>query len=147
MIFFLLMKDDFLKYQAQTSSTPLAIEIESAKGSYIYSVDGKKYLDFIAGVSANTFGHQHPRINKAIKKQQKKTANSKWVLDHEPPLVTRYYKGATGEKAGFKMTDGERKASGKNRNRMTPQPRFESDAQGGEMSAKSQAYRKEFFGK
>lgn len=63
------MKDDFLKYQAQTSSTPLAIEIERAKGSYIYAVDGKKYLDFIAGISANTFGHQHPRINKAIKKQ------------------------------------------------------------------------------
>lgn len=63
------MKNDFLKYQAQTSSTPLAIEIERAKGSYIYAIDGKKYLDFIAGVSANTFGHQHPRINKAIKEQ------------------------------------------------------------------------------
>ena len=63
------MKDDFLKYQAQTSPTPLAIEIESAKGSYIYDVNGKRYLDFIAGISANTLGHQHPEIIKAIKKQ------------------------------------------------------------------------------
>jgi len=63
------MKDDFLKYQAQTSPTPLAIEIDRAKGSYIYDTHGKKYLDFIAGVSANTLGHQHPEIIKAIKKQ------------------------------------------------------------------------------
>jgi acetylornithine/succinyldiaminopimelate/putrescine aminotransferase len=63
------VKHDFLKYQAQTSPTPLGIEIDRAKGSYIYDVDGKKYLDFIAGVSANTLGHQHPEIIKAIKKQ------------------------------------------------------------------------------
>lgn len=63
------MIEDFLKYQAQTSPLPLALEIDSAKGSYIYDVHGKKYLDFIAGVSANTLGHQHPEIIKAIKKQ------------------------------------------------------------------------------
>ena len=63
------MKGDFLKYQAQTSPTPLSIEIDRAKGSYIYDVNGKKYLDFIAGISANTLGHQHPKIIKAIKKQ------------------------------------------------------------------------------
>jgi acetylornithine/succinyldiaminopimelate/putrescine aminotransferase len=63
------MTDDFLKYQAQTTPTPLAIEIDRAEGSYIYDIKGKKYLDFIAGVSANTLGHQHPEIIKAIKKQ------------------------------------------------------------------------------
>ena len=62
-------------------------------------------------------------VNKAINKQKKHSGNSEWVLDHEPPLVTRYYKGASGEKPGFKMTDSERKNSGRNRNRMTPQPR------------------------
>ena len=46
------MKSDFLKYQAQTSPTPLALEIDKADGSYIYGTNGKKYLDFIAGVSA-----------------------------------------------------------------------------------------------
>jgi len=63
------MNSDFLKYQAQTGPNPLSIEINKAKGSYVYDVDGKKYLDFIAGVSANTLGHQHPEIIKAIKKQ------------------------------------------------------------------------------
>jgi len=63
------MKSDFFKYQAQTTSTPLALEIEKAKGSYVYDIYGKKYLDFIAGVSVNTLGHQHPKIIQAIKKQ------------------------------------------------------------------------------
>ncbi len=63
------MKKDFLKYQAQTSPYPLALEIKSSKGSYIYDTNNKKYLDFIAGVSANTLGHQHPKVIKAIKKQ------------------------------------------------------------------------------
>jgi len=63
------LKKDFLKYQAQTSSYPLAIEISHANGCYIYDSKGKKYLDFIAGISANTLGHNHPKITQAIKKQ------------------------------------------------------------------------------
>ena len=63
------MKNRFLKYQAQTSPHPLAIEIEKAEGNYIYSKSGKKYLDFIAGVSANTLGHKNKAINKAITDQ------------------------------------------------------------------------------
>ena len=63
------MKSDFFTYQAQTSPHPLAIEISHAKGSYIYGTDKKKYLDFVAGVSANSLGHNHPKVTEAIKKQ------------------------------------------------------------------------------
>ena len=63
------MKEDFFKYQAQTTSHPLAMEISHAKGTYIYSVEGKKYLDFVAGVSACSLGHCHPRVVTAIKEQ------------------------------------------------------------------------------
>lgn len=63
------MKEDFYKYQAQTSPHPLALEISSAKGSYVYDSNGKVYLDFIAGVSANTLGHNHPKVSEAIKNQ------------------------------------------------------------------------------
>lgn len=63
------MKNDFLTYQAQTSPYPLSMEVAYAKGSYIYDVCGKKYLDFVAGVSACSLGHQHPKVNNAIKKQ------------------------------------------------------------------------------
>ncbi|WGH75687.1 aspartate aminotransferase family protein [Tenacibaculum tangerinum] len=63
------MKDDFLKYQGQTTPHPLAIEISHAKGSYIYDSEGKAMLDFVAGVSANSLGHNHPKVNEAIKNQ------------------------------------------------------------------------------
>ncbi|WP_438965792.1 aspartate aminotransferase family protein [Flavobacterium sp.] len=63
------MLTDFYKYQAQTTPHPLAMEISHAFGSYIYNTDGKKYLDFVAGVSACTLGHQNKRVNDAIKNQ------------------------------------------------------------------------------
>ena len=63
------MKSDFLKYQAQTTPYPLEINIFYALGSYIYSCDNKKYLDFVAGVSAVSLGHQNKRVNDAIKNQ------------------------------------------------------------------------------
>ncbi|WP_394421207.1 aspartate aminotransferase family protein [Tenacibaculum mesophilum] len=63
------MKDDFFKYQGQTTPHPLAIEISHAKGSYIYDSNGKAMLDFVAGVSANSLGHNHPKVNEAIKNQ------------------------------------------------------------------------------
>ena len=63
------MLNDFYTYQAQTSPHPLALEISHAIGSYIYDTNGKAYLDFVAGVSACTLGHQHPRVKEAIKNQ------------------------------------------------------------------------------
>jgi len=63
------MKSDFLKYQAQTTTHPLGMEVSHARGSYIYSKSGKKYLDFVAGVSACPLGHCHPKVTEAIKNQ------------------------------------------------------------------------------
>jgi len=63
------MKKDFFTYQAQTSPHPLALEISKAKGSFIFDTKGKKYLDFVAGVSANSLGHNHPKVTEAIKSQ------------------------------------------------------------------------------
>lgn len=63
------MKEAFLKYQAQTTPHPLAMEVSHAKGSYIYDLHGKSYLDFVAGVSACSLGHGNPRVIAAIKEQ------------------------------------------------------------------------------
>jgi acetylornithine/succinyldiaminopimelate/putrescine aminotransferase len=63
------VNQDFLKYQAQTTPYPLGMEISYAMGSYIYDTNNKKYLDFVAGVSACTLGHQPVRVNQAIKDQ------------------------------------------------------------------------------
>ena len=66
------MKDDFFKYQAQTTPHPLALEISHAKGCYIYDTKGNPHLDFIAGVSASILGHCHPKVVEAIQQQTEK---------------------------------------------------------------------------
>ena len=66
------LQDDFLKYQAKTTPHPLGIVVKKATGSYITDTVGKKYLDFIAGVSACSLGHCHPKVVSAIRKQTKK---------------------------------------------------------------------------
>jgi acetylornithine/N-succinyldiaminopimelate aminotransferase len=63
------VNNDFTKYQAQTSPHPLGMQVSYAMGSYIYDSNNKKYLDFVAGVSACTLGHQPARVNQAIKDQ------------------------------------------------------------------------------
>ncbi|MBT8313871.1 MAG: aspartate aminotransferase family protein [Maribacter sp.] len=63
------MKEDFLKYQTQTTPHPLALQVSHAKGSYIYDNDGNAHLDFVAGVSACSLGHCHPKVIKAVKDQ------------------------------------------------------------------------------
>ncbi len=68
----MMTKEDFFKYQAQTSPHPLALEVSHAKGSYIYDTQGKAHLDFVAGVSACTLGHCHPRVVSAIQNQAEK---------------------------------------------------------------------------
>jgi acetylornithine/succinyldiaminopimelate/putrescine aminotransferase len=63
------VNNDFIQYQAQTSPYPLGMEVSHAIGSYIYDTSNNRYLDFVAGVSACSLGHQHPRVNQAIKDQ------------------------------------------------------------------------------
>jgi len=66
------VKQDFYKYQTQTTPHPLAMEVSHARGSYIYDTNGDKHLDFVAGVSACSLGHSHPRVVNAIKEQVEK---------------------------------------------------------------------------
>ena len=65
-------KKAFLKYQAQTTPHPLAMEISHAEGSYIYDTNNKAYLDFVAGVSACSLGHRNPKVLEAIHIQLEK---------------------------------------------------------------------------
>lgn len=66
------LQNDFFQYQAQTTGFASGFEVDYAKGSYIYGKNGRAYLDFVAGVSANTLGHSHPDIVAAIKSQAEK---------------------------------------------------------------------------
>lgn len=108
------MKADFLKYQAQTSPYPLGLEVSHAKGCYIYDTNQKPYLDFVAGVSACSLGHCHPRVNQAIKDQLDKyshvmvygeyaqhpaVAYCKLLIEHLPPQLNKVYLVNSGTEA------------------------------------------------
>lgn len=96
----------FKTHQAQTTPYPMGLEIVRAKGCYLYDQDNNKYLDLVAGVSACSLGHRHPKVVRAIKRQLKKYLHvmvygefvqrepvllTKLLADHLPtPLDTTY---------------------------------------------------------
>jgi len=59
----------FFNHLAQTSETPLALEIEKAEGIYLVDVSGKRYMDLISGISVSNVGHRHPKVIAAIHNQ------------------------------------------------------------------------------
>ncbi len=108
------MIEDFYKYQAQTSPYPLGMEVSHAKGSYIYDTNNKQYLDFVAGVSAASLGHQHPRVNQAIIDQLNKyshvmvygeyaqhpaTEFCRLLAEYLPPTLSKTYLLNSGTEA------------------------------------------------
>lgn len=61
--------DIFFNHLAQTSDSPYLLEVERAKGIYLYAPDGKRYMDLISGIGVSNLGHGHPKIIEAIKAQ------------------------------------------------------------------------------
>ena len=59
----------FYRHIAQTSPVPLDLEIVSAKDIYLYDVNGKEYIDAIAGISVSCLGHGNQAVVDAVKKQ------------------------------------------------------------------------------
>ena len=72
------LRDDFFKHLCPTSDNPIGLQIDHARGSYIYTKDKgpdsceKKYLDFISGIAVASIGHTPPAVIKAICQQAKK---------------------------------------------------------------------------
>src|SRR3954466_13610915 len=65
--------------------------LRRGKGAYVYDLDGKRYLDFIAGIGVNALGHAHPRIVKLIREQAA-------LLIHCSNLYYHEYQGPLAKK-------------------------------------------------
>ncbi len=63
------LSNSFYKHIAQTSESPVGLEVDYAEGPFIYTTDGKRYVDFISGIAVNNLGHRNSVVVKAIKKQ------------------------------------------------------------------------------
>ncbi len=62
-------QDSFKRFLAQTSDAPLGLEIERAEGSFLFTVDGRRIIDFISGIAVSSLGHGHPAVVEAIRRQ------------------------------------------------------------------------------
>lgn len=65
-------REIFYQKVAQTTSSPIGIEIANAQGCYMYSPDGKRYIDLISGVAVSNVGHCHPKVVAAVQEQASK---------------------------------------------------------------------------
>jgi acetylornithine/N-succinyldiaminopimelate aminotransferase len=48
------------------------LTFERGEGAYLFTTDGRKYLDFASGVAVTSLGHAHPRLNAALNRQAQK---------------------------------------------------------------------------
>src|ERR1700726_3144528 len=62
------------------------IVVDHARGSYMYSVDGRRYLDFASGIAVTNLGHSHPAVVAAAKAQLDKFMHTSVVAHHEPAI-------------------------------------------------------------
>lgn len=63
------LRQSFFHHIGQTSPSPLGLEVERAKGVYIFDHQGRSYIDLISGISVSSIGHSHPSVVKAVQEQ------------------------------------------------------------------------------
>src|SRR3984893_18483560 len=87
------LKNLFLHHLAQTSDAPIALEISHAEGSWLYCADGRRYLDFIAGIGVSALGHAHPAVMRAIDEQARRHLHvmvyGEYVIESQVKLAAR----------------------------------------------------------
>jgi ornithine--oxo-acid transaminase len=62
---------------------PLPVVVQSASGVWVTDVDGRRYLDMLAGYSALNFGHRHPRLVAAAARQLERVTLVSRAFDHD----------------------------------------------------------------
>ena len=79
------------------------------KGCYVYDLEGRRYLDFIAGIGVNALGHAHPRITQVIRQQAGLMIHSSNLYYHQyqGPLAKRLAQISGLQRAFFANTGTE----------------------------------------
>lgn len=60
--------------------------LDHGKGATVWDVDGKKYIDFLAGIAVNILGHAHPALTQAVTKQMSTLGHTSNFAAHKPGL-------------------------------------------------------------
>jgi len=61
-------KDDYAEVMMKSAPIPAAL-LTHGNGCYVWDDDGKRYLDFLAGIAVNSLGHAHPALVEAVSRQ------------------------------------------------------------------------------
>jgi acetylornithine/succinyldiaminopimelate/putrescine aminotransferase len=64
-----ILRRQFLTNVAQTSPSPMLVEVERAEGVFFYTPEGKRYFDLVSGVSVSNVGHANRDVVEAVKSQ------------------------------------------------------------------------------
>lgn len=104
----------FLNHVGQTSAAPLCLEIVKAEGSKLWDINGKEYIDLIAGISVCNIGHRNLKVIEAIKNQLENYLHimvygelvespqvqyAKLLTDHLPKTLNSVFYTASGSEA------------------------------------------------
>ena len=85
------------------------ISFRNGKGSFLYTTNGKKYLDFVQGIAVNSLGHANPYLIKAINKQSKKLwhVSNAFIIPESEKLATRLTKKTFADYIIFQNSGAE----------------------------------------
>ena len=87
------LADYFRQNLAQTSDAPIGLEISRAEGSWLITSDGRRYLDFIAGIGVSALGHGNPEVLEAIAAQARRHLHvmvyGEYVIESQVMLARR----------------------------------------------------------
>ena len=85
------------------------ISFTKGKGSFLYSANGKKYLDFVQGIAVNSLGHANPYLVKAINKQSKKLwhVSNAFIIPEGEKLAKRLTKKTFADSVIFQNSGAE----------------------------------------
>ena len=62
---------------------PLPVVVERAEGVWVTDADGRRYLDMLSAYSALNFGHRHPRLVEAARRQLDRVTLTSRAFDHD----------------------------------------------------------------
>ena len=85
------------------------IAFKQGKGSFLYSTNGKKYLDFVQGIAVNSLGHSNPYLIKAMYKQAKKIwhVSNAFIIPEGEMLAKRLTKKTFADSVIFQNSGAE----------------------------------------
>ena len=72
------------RHVSPTNARAFDIVTSHGKGSYLWDVNGERYLDFTSGIAVNNVGHCHPKVVEAARAQMEKLIHTAMVTSHEP---------------------------------------------------------------